>query len=99
VVSDITKGFALIACSIFLLPLSLELMQDHDDVEREYERECDLQYRALVNNVSTPDWVLCNQLDDDRSRKAALFMTALLMFVLTGLIGTVMVLPSNENRR
>jgi hypothetical protein len=98
-VSDTVKGFTLLACSILLLPTSLDLMQDHDDVEREYERECDLQYRALIGNVSTPDWGLCGELDEDRSRKAALFMAALVMFVLTGLIGTVMVLPSSENQR
>jgi len=97
--SDKVKGFALLACSILLLPISLDLMQVHDDVEREYERECDLQYRALIGNVSTPDWGLCTELDEDRSRKAALFMTSLGFFVLTGLVGTVMVLPSNENQR
>ena len=95
--SDTTKGFTLVFCSILLLPLSLDLMQDHDDVEMEYERECDLQYRALIGNVSTPDWSLCSELDEDRSRKATLFMTSLGLFVLTGLVGTVMVLPSNEN--
>jgi hypothetical protein len=72
-------------------------MQDHDDVETEYERECDLQYRALIGNVSTPDWGLCSELNEDRSRKATLFMASLGLFVLTGLVGTAMVLPSNEN--
>mgnify|MGYP001232949277 FL=1 len=95
--SDTVKGFALVLCSILLLPLSLDLMQDHDDVETEYERECDLQYRALIGNVSTPDWGLCSELNEDRSRKATLFMASLGLFVLTGLVGTVMVIPSNEN--
>mgnify|MGYP000238570113 FL=1 len=95
--SDTAKGYALILCSILLLPLSLDLMQDHDDVETEYERECDLQYRALIGNVSTPDWGLCSELNEDRSRKATLFMASLGLFVLTGLVGTVMVIPSNEN--
>ena len=95
--SDMVKGFALVFCSILLLPLCLDLMQDHDDVESEYERECDLQYRALIGNVSTPDWGYCSELSEDRSRKATLFMTSLGLFVLTGLLGTVMVFPSNEN--
>ena len=95
--SDTVKGFALVLCSILLLPLSLDLMQDHDDVETEYERECDLQYRALIGNVSTPDWGLCSELNEDRSRKATLFMASLGLFVITGLVGTAMVLPSNEN--
>ena len=97
--SDSTKGFALIACSIVLLSLSLELMQNHDDAEREYERECDLQYRAMNNNFSTPDWGLCSELDDTRSWKATSFMVSLAAFVLSGLMGTVMLLPGDENQR
>ena len=97
--SDSVKGFALVAISVFLLPLSLDLMQGHDDVEREYEKECDLQYRALIGNVSTPDWGLCSELDETRSRKATSFMVSLAAFVLSGLIGTVMLLPGDENQR
>ena len=97
--SDSTKGFALIACSILLLSFSLELMQNHDDAESEYERECDLQYRALNGNVSTPNWGLCSELDETRSRKATSFMVSLGAFVLSGLIGTVMLLPGDANQR
>ena len=97
--SDSTKGFALIACSIVLLSFSLELMQNHDDAESEYERECDLQYRALNGNMSAPDGGLCSELDETRSRKAILFMASLAAFVLSGLIGTVMLLPADENQR
>ena len=97
--SDSTKGFILIACSIALLSFSLESMQNHDDAEREYERECDLQYRALNGNMSTPDGGLCSELDETRSRKAILFMASLAAFVLSGLIGTVMLLPADENQR
>ena len=95
--SDSTKGFALIACSIVLLSFSLELMQNHDDAERVNESECDLQYRAMNGNVSTPDWGLCSELDDIRSRKATSFMASLAAFVLSGLMGTVMLLPGDEN--
>lgn len=95
--SDTAKGYALILCSILLLPLSLDLMQDHDDVETEYERECDLQYRALIGNASAPDGDLCSELNEDRSRKLIVFVASLGLFVLTGLVGTVMVIPSNEN--
>jgi len=97
--SDSTKGFALIACAIVLLSLSLELMQNHDDADREYERECDLQYRALNGNVSTPDWAVCSELEDTRSRKAISFMASLAAFVISGLMGTVMLLPGDENQR
>ena len=97
--SDSTKGFALIAFSIVLLSFSLELMQNHDDAETEYEKECDLQYRAMNGNVSSPDWGLCSELDEARSRKATSFMASLAAFVLTGLMGTVMLLPGDENQR
>ena len=72
-------------------------MQNHDDAEREYDRECDLQYRAMNGNVSTPDWGLCSELDDIRSRKVTSFMASLAAFVLSGLMGTVMLLPGDEN--
>ena len=97
--SDSTKGFALIAGSIVLLSFSLELMQNHDDAETEYEKECDLQYRAMNGNMSSPDWGLCSELDEARSRKATSFMASLAAFVLTGLMGTVMLLPGDENQR
>jgi len=95
--SDSTKGFVLVALSILLLQLSMEMMQNHDDAEREYQTACDLEYRALMGNISMPDWELCNELDQHRSRKAALFMITLASFVITGLVGTVMILPSNED--
>ena len=95
--SDSIKGFALIALSIVLLSFSLELMQNHDDAEREYASECDLQYRELTGNVSTLDWGLCSELDETRSRKATSFMGSLAAFVLSGLMGTVMILPGDEN--
>ena len=96
--SNPIKGFALIVCSIVLLSFSLELMQNIDDAEREYERECDPQYRALKGNLSTPDWGLCSELDETRSRKATSFMVSLAAFVLSGLIGTAILLPGDENQ-
>jgi len=74
-------------------------MQNHDDAETEYEKECDLQYRAMNGNVSTPDWGLCSELDEARTRKATSFMASLAAFVLTGLMGTAMLLPGDENQR
>ncbi len=95
--SEPAKGLALIIASIFLLQLSLDLMQDHDDAEKEFQRECDPGYRALIGNMSSIDSELCSELDRQRSRQAIEFITSLAFFVITGLVGTVMVLPSNEN--
>ena len=95
--SESTQGFALVACSVLLLPLSLGLMQALDETERDYEKECDLTYRALVGNVSTPEPERCSELDAARASGAARFMTSVGAFILTGLIGTAMLLPTNEN--
>jgi hypothetical protein len=96
--SDTAKGFALVFCSIALLPLSLDFMQDHDDAENEFERECDPVFRALTGNNSAVDAEICSQLEEDRSTKLILFTISLATFVITGLIGMAMVLPINQNQ-
>jgi hypothetical protein len=54
--NDMKIGFALIGCSILLFPLTMNLMQEHDDVVREHERECDMEYRSLVLHIiESPD--------------------------------------------
>ncbi len=95
--SESTQGFALVSCSVLILPLSLGLMQALDETERDYETECDPTYRALVGNVSTPDSERCSELETARASGAARFMTSVGAFILTGLIGTAMLLPTNEN--
>ena len=95
--SESTQGFALVACSVLLLSLSLGLMQDQDDTERDYEKECDPAFRALIGNFSTPDSERCSELEAARASGAARFMISVGAFILTGLIGTAMLLPTNEN--
>ena len=97
--SDALKGFALVACSLVLFPVSLDLMQEWDDVEREYERECDPQYRALMGNLSSPDKALCDQLAYDRPKALIAFAGSLTLFVVTGLVGLIMIMPdfNSEN--
>ena len=95
--SDSVKGFSLVACSILLLSLSLDSMQDIDDVENEFERECDPMFRSLIGNYSAIDAETCDQLDKERSRKLAVFSATLATFVITGLIGAAMLLPSTRD--
>ena len=97
--SDSVKGFALVVCSLMLLPLSLDSMQAHDDAVNAFERECDPVFRALTGNNSAIDDSLCSELEEDRSAKLIVFTTSLAAFVLTALIGTAMLLPGNENQR
>ena len=66
--NDLKVGFVLIGCSILLFPMMMDLMQGHDDVLREHERECDMEYRQLVLDIiDSPDPVLCNELEKELS--------------------------------
>ena len=96
--NDMKIGFALIGCSILLFPMTMNLMQEHDDVVREYERECDMDYRLLVLDIiESPDWVLCNELEQEKSQRVSYFLGSLALFVLSGLGGLVMVMPYEES--
>jgi hypothetical protein len=96
--NDMKIGFVLIGCSILLFPMMMDLMQEHDDVVREHERECDMDYRLLVLNIiEPPDSVLCNELEQEKSQRVSYFLGSLALFVLTGLGGLVMVLPYEDS--
>ena len=96
--NDLKIGFVLIGCSILLFPMMMDLMQEHDDVVREHERECDMDYRLLVLDIiESPDWVLCNELEQEKSQRVSYFLGSLALFVLSGLGGLVMVLPYEES--
>ena len=97
--SETIKGLALVVCSFLLFPVSLDLMQDHDDAMNDYDRECDPTYRALTGNSSAPDQALCNSLEKAITKKARVFMAGLAAFILTGLVGLAMVLPANESEK
>ena len=95
---DLKIGFVLIGCAILLFPIMMDLMQEHDDVVREHERECDMDYRALVLHTTVPpDPVLCNELEEEKSHRVSYFLGSLALFVLSGLGGLVMVLPYEES--
>ncbi len=92
--NDLKVGFVLIGCSILLFPMMMDLMQEHDDVVREHERECDIEYRQLVLGIiDSPNPVLCNELEKEKSLRVSYFLGSLALFVLSGLGGLVMVLP------
>jgi hypothetical protein len=96
--NDMKIGFILIGCSILLFPMMMDLMQEHDDVVREHERECDMEYRLLVFDIiESPDSVLCNELEQEKSQRVSYFLGSLALFVLTGLGGLVMVLPYGDS--
>ena len=96
--NDMKIGFALIGCSILLFPLTMNLMQEHDDVVREHERECDMEYRSLVLHIiESPDPVLCNELEQEKSQRVSYFLGSLALFMLTGVGGLVLVLPYEDS--
>ena len=96
--NDLKVGFVLIGCSILLFPMMMDLMQEHDDVVREHERECDIEYRQLVLGITdSPNHVLCNELEKEKSLRVSYFLGSLALFVLSGLGGLVMVLPYDDS--
>ena len=96
--NDMKIGFILIGCSILLFPMMMDLMQEHDDVVREHERECDMDYRSLVLDIhDSPDSALCNELEEEKSHRVSYFLGSLALFVVTGLGGLVMVLPYEDS--
>jgi hypothetical protein len=96
--NDRKVGFVLIGCSILLFPMMMNLMQEHDDVVREHERECDMEYRQLVLHITdSPNPVLCNELEKEKSHRVSYFLGSLALFVLSGLGGLVMVLPYDDS--
>ena len=91
---DLQIGFVLSGCALLLFPMTMDLMQEHDDAVREHQRECDMGYRLLVlNTVQSPDPVLCGELEGEKARKTTNFLGLLGLFVVTGVGGLVMVLP------
>ena len=94
--TDFNKGIALIVVAVIMTSTALDLMVTHDEAEKEYERECDLQYRSLIGNTSTPDAELCSELDVNRSRLATKFFGALALSTVVSLTGVVMLFPSEE---
>ena len=91
---DLKIGFVLIGCALLLFPLTMNLMQEHDDAVKEHERECDMEYRLLVlNTIESPDPVLCEELEGEKARKITYFLGSMGLFVVTGVGGLVMVLP------
>ena len=96
--NDLKVGFVLIGCSILLFPMMMDLMQEHDDVVSEHERECDIEYRQLVLGITdSPNHVLCNELEKEKSLRVSYFLGSLALFVLSGLSGLVMVLPYDDS--
>ena len=96
--SDLKTGLVLIGCALLLFPLTMNLMQEHDDAVKEHERECDMEYRILVlDTIESPNPVLCEELEGEKARTLTYFLGLLGLFVVTGVGGLVMVLPY-ENR-
>ena len=88
----------LIAVSIVMLPVTMNLMQYHDDASDEYERECDINYRIYVLDNNDPiDGALCEELEDEMSKRLVYFIGSMAIFVLSGLCGIALVLPQGEN--
>ena len=96
--SETRNGLLLIAISLVMLPVTMDLMQYYDDASDEYERECDINYRIYVLDNNDPiDGALCEELEDEMSKRLVYFIGSMAIFVLSGLCGIALVLPQGEN--
>ena len=95
---EMASGLAIVSLAVLMFPFTLQMMQEHDDTVREHERECDTEYRLLVlDTIVPPDPVLCDELEEVKSRKARHFLGSLLLFVVSGVGGLAMLLPSGDS--
>ncbi|MFL2493169.1 MAG: hypothetical protein ACJ0HH_00210 [Candidatus Thalassarchaeum sp.] len=95
---DIKKGLVLIGLALVMFPVTMDLMQQHDDVVKEHERECDIEYRLLVlDTIESPDPVLCAELEVEKSSRVVYFIGSIALFMISGVCGLVLVLPHDES--
>ena len=96
--SETRNGLLLIAISLVMLPVTMDLMQYYDDASDEYERECDINYRIYVLDNNDPiDGALCLEIEDEMSKRLVYFIGSIAILVLSGLWGIALVLPQGEN--
>ena len=96
--SETRNGLLRIAISLVMLPVTMDLMQYHDDASDEYERECDINYRIYVLDNNDPiDGAVCEELEDEMSKRLVYFIGSIAILVLSGLCGIALVLPQGEN--
>ena len=94
------NGLLLIAVSLIMLPVTMDLMQYHDDASDEYERECDINYRIYVLDNNDPiDGAHCEEIEAELSKRLVYFIGSMAIFVLSGLCGIALALPQGENGR
>ena len=98
--SETRNGLLLIAISLVMLPVTMDLMQYYDDASDEYERECDINYRIYVLDNNDPiDGAQCKEIEVEMSKRLVYFIGSMAIFVLSGLCGIALVLPQGENGR
>ncbi|MBR79606.1 MAG: hypothetical protein CMA88_02330 [Euryarchaeota archaeon] len=90
-------GASLVVLSIVLLFLSVESIERLDDVNREYERECDVEYRTIMGNLTAPEQGNCDLLLDTKSTRTLQFLAVLSFFLVTSLAGLATLLTPGEN--
>ena len=98
--SETRNGILLIAISLMMLPMMMDLMQYHDEASDEYERECDVTYRIIVLENNDPiDAERCEEIEEKMSKRLNYFIGSMVIFVLSGLCGIALILPQGDNGR
>ncbi len=57
--SDPLREFLLVLLSIVLLVMSVDSIYRLDEASTQYEKECDVEYRAVMGNFTIPDTGSC----------------------------------------
>tara|TARA_B100000686_G_scaffold190882_1_gene197523 strand:- start:2084 stop:2395 length:312 start_codon:yes stop_codon:yes gene_type:complete len=91
------RGASLVVLSVALLFVSVECIERLDDVNKEYERECDVEYRSIIGNFTAPEQVNCDLLLEAKSTRTLQFLAALSLFLVTSLVGLATLLTPEEN--
>ncbi len=95
--NETKKGASLVVLSIVLLFVSIESIERLDDANKEYEKECDVSYRTIMGNFTTPEQGNCDLLLDAKSTRTLEFLATLSLFLVTSLAGLATLLTPDEN--
>lgn len=95
--SDPLRGFLLVLLSIILLALSADSIYRLDEANMEYEKECDIEYRAVMGNFTIPDSGNCDLLLDAKSQATLRFIALISLFLVSSLAGLATFLTPRED--
>lgn len=95
--SDPLRGFLLVLLSIVFFVLSVDSIYRLDEANTQYEKECDIEYRAVMGNFTIPDTGSCELLLDAKSQATLRFIALISLFLVSSLAGLTTLLTPRED--